>query len=1232
MQNTKKAISLVVVCALIISVFASTGIPVFALSGTAEYSPIESNLSAKYWVTATASSNPGDASLAIDGDNQTVWVADTTDTQRYIELDLGGAYDAVRKTEVVFAGNKAAYQYKIEGSKDKNGWYILADRTGNTRVAGGFTDVFSHEGTRYIRLTIMGGSPVGVREFNAINYLRDDMRNGSDMSEQGGNTNTYYYNAANNPPQTGYRGGKFTDAGSIEKGNNIFGLANDLGWDVVRLRVWNEPKNENNGNPNNNANNCSPANTLRVAKAVAGAGMDLAIDFHYADSWSDPQNQPKPYSWAALPFDELVKTTYDFTYNTLSDLVKQGTPPNIVAIGNEITNGMMWGKEYDDINGVDHHDYYNKGLYSNEYGGGILWKYWHQDQVTPEQYQQYLDSCQRLARLVDAGIRAVRKVAADNNINIETEVHSAFNVVEGQAKEPLPESEKLPKVLEFIKQLNGRLNAMGSSIDRLGVSYYQDWHGSWSVLQRNLVEIAKAVPGVKLNIAECSPSSSGTAKGDNNHPDGFAYTTQSQGDDTAELLKIINDVPDNRGQGVWPWAGTNVFFKGSGANGTANSSMKVWTDAYTTSVVESGVYATTNKGAAPVLPPTVKNLNVATGEITDVPVTWDTIDPASYTEAGTFTVKGTAASTGNMNKVTASVTVLGISADLVGLDKVTAGEELDVDLTLTNYGNVPESVNAADITVNYDANLFEFVKGDKGSDKIAVYEQSVEENGDLHIIAALTGNNVIAENDKLVKLKFKAKKVNSLTSGNIEVKNVKLGTVPSGSIIEAHGDILRVTVTEQEPNNGSNGNNSGSNNSSSNNSGGSSPAPVQSSVKIRTSPDESQVTYTVDIKPSIDQSTGLGSVKLVASIANELAAKAKEAKTAGKKAEVEIKIESTTNDKALSIEIPRDPFKRLAEESEAIMTITSGIGSFSFDSKAMKAINNVPDIGDISISIAKTEPFGLTPEVQTKVGDRPVYDLSVKAGNTEISTFNGGNVRISLPYSPKPGENENAIVVYYIENDGNIKTVRGRYDASSGSVMFTASNFSRYAIAYNEVGFKDVAADAWYSDAVGFIAAREITEGTGNGNYGPEAKLTRGQFITMLMKAYDISPDANPRNNFADGGNTYYSGYLSAAKRLGITAGTGGNKFGPELKITRQEMFTLLYNALKASGELPENYDDGQAISAFSDEHEVAEWAKEAMSLFTLTNIINGSGGKIFPSDITNRAEMAQVLYKLLSQ
>jgi hypothetical protein len=69
----------------------------------------------------------------------------------------------------------------------------------------------------------------------------------------------------------------------------------------------------------------------------------------------------------------------------------------------------------------------------------------------------------------------------------------------------------------------------------------------------------------------------------------------------------------------------------------------------------------------------------------------------------------------------------------------------------------------------------------------------------------------------------------------------------------------------------------------------------------------------------------------------------------------------------------------------------------------------------------------------------------------------------------------------------------------------------------------------------------------------------------MLMKAYGITADPNTSNNFSDAGNTYYTGYLAAAKRLGISAGVGDNLFAPSQELTRQEMFTLLYNTLQES-------------------------------------------------------------------
>ncbi|WP_172674234.1 S-layer homology domain-containing protein, partial [Syntrophomonas palmitatica] len=184
---------------------------------------------------------------------------------------------------------------------------------------------------------------------------------------------------------------------------------------------------------------------------------------------------------------------------------------------------------------------------------------------------------------------------------------------------------------------------------------------------------------------------------------------------------------------------------------------------------------------------------------------------------------------------------------------------------------------------------------------------------------------------------------------------------------------------------------------------------------------------------------------------------------------------------------------------------------------------------------------------------------------------------------------------------------------------------------FRQASFQDVAKDAWYAKAVSFTAARDITSGTGGSNFSPEAKLTRGQFVVMLMKAYSIAPDANSKDNFVDAGSTYYTGYLAAAKRVGISAGVGSNMFAPEKEITRQEMFTLLYNALKAIGKLPRG-NSGKQLSGFSDAKQVASWARDAVTLFVETGIIGGNGGKLLATNTTTRAEIAQLLYNLLAR
>jgi hypothetical protein len=273
----------------------------------------------------------------------------------------------------------------------------------------------------------------------------------------------------------------------------------------------------------------------------------------------------------------------------------------------------------------------------------------------------------------------------------------------------------------------------------------------------------------------------------------------------------------------------------------------------------------------------------------------------------------------------------------------------------------------------------------------------------------------------------------------------------------------------------------------------------------------------------------------------------------------------------------------------------------------------------------------LSDEARQAVGDHPVFDFGVTAGGRSVTQF-GGYVTVSVPYVPKNGEDVNSIIIYYINSDGKPEAVpNGHYDPATGTVTFTTTHFSRYAVGYNKVSFTDAAASAWYSKAVGFIAARDITTGTGNGNYSPGSKLTRSEFLVMIMRAYGIEPDASLKDNFADAGITYYTGYLAAAKRMGISGGVGNNMFAPGKEITRQEMFTLLYNALKVIGGLPEG-TAGKSLSSFSDAGQIASWAKDAMTLMTETGTVSGSNGKLSPTNTTTRAEMAQVLYNLLSK
>lgn len=587
-----------------------------AIYGEAVITPIESNIAIKFWVTASADSGSSSAAFARDDHLETAWVADNRAAGHWLMLDLGGEYDNLRKTEVVFFDRNAAYQYVIEASTDGRNWDLLVDRSKNTTVAEGFVDLFTRTGTRYLRLTITGatpGSSMGIKEWRVFNYLREDIVNGADMSYMDQYQNEKYY--LNPNPQ-------MVDMGP---GPNVLDVVKDRGMQLIRLRIWNEPRNESSGNPSATPYS-SPARSAVLATWIKDRGLQLGIDFHYADSWADPSKQPKPQAWAALPFDDLVGTMHDFTYNYIKLLVAQGTTPDVVAVGNEIINGFLWGSESAEMDVTDPpYVINNTALYWSQPGGGILWKYW--ESTDPAEKQKYEEAWDRFSTLVAAGIQAVREASPETAVEIHV----------------VADKGKLSKTMEFWKQLLARVNAKGVDADILAISYYPEWHGTFLDLEQTLYSMASTYPQYKIAIPETAyPASGGSIPLYNaDQP----CTVQGQANMIQRTIQAANDIINNKGSGVLVWEPVifqPMFRRVPGMSDyiEPNASIDVFKNSFAKNIIENNVYRSTFVKKAPVLPGTVQILTMSDGSIKSAPVAWEAINPSQYKRPGSFIITG----------------------------------------------------------------------------------------------------------------------------------------------------------------------------------------------------------------------------------------------------------------------------------------------------------------------------------------------------------------------------------------------------------------------------------------------------------------------------------------------------------------------------------------------------------------------------------------------------------------
>lgn len=230
-------------------------------------------------------------------------------------------------------------------------------------------------------------------------------------------------------------GGTFTGHGTA---GDALAILKDCGVNTVRLRLWNDPYSPE-GEPYG-AGSCDLDCVMALAGRARALGLDWLLDLHYSDFWADPGKQTVPKAWRGLDEAGLVRAVGDYTAQVLNTLGEAGIPPQMVSVGNELSEGLLWPM-------------------------GKTPRY---DAVT---------------RLVSAGVEAVRSF--DPSVPVMLHLDNGGNNA------------------LYREWFDSYFANGGADFACIGLSYYPFWHGTMADLGANLRDIG-ARYGKKLIVAETS--------------------------------------------------------------------------------------------------------------------------------------------------------------------------------------------------------------------------------------------------------------------------------------------------------------------------------------------------------------------------------------------------------------------------------------------------------------------------------------------------------------------------------------------------------------------------------------------------------------------------------------------------------------------------------------------------------------------------------------------------------
>ncbi|WP_082360750.1 choice-of-anchor I family protein [Bacillus sp. FJAT-28004] len=354
----------------------------------------------------------------------------------------------------------------------------------------------------------------------------------------------------------------------------------------------------------------------------------------------------------------------------------------------------------------------------------------------------------------------------------------------------------------------------------------------------------------------------------------------------------------------------------------------------------------------------------------------------------------------------------------------------------------------------------------------------------------------------------------------------------------------------------------------------------------------------------------------------------------GKPGAIEFKVAMNKDAESAVIKFEENVMAKLATKGLKSLDVNAGLGILSFDAKAIGTLASATANDELSITVNKADTSKLSSSIKETIGSHPVYEFDLLGGKTAITDLKGGTARVSIPYTLQENEDSQAVVIYYIANDGKLIIVPNSvYDKSSGQLQFTVSHFSTYGVGYNHVEFLDTAS-SFAKDSIVYLSSRNIIGGMGSQKFAPKANMTRADFTLILARIAGVQLDGYTSSSFKDvKSSDYFAGAVAWAAEKGIVGGVGEGSFNPKANISREQMVAMIARFVDVMNfDLPSQTN----ALAFEDASSIGAFAKEAAAAVQEAGIINGktyankTGSYFAPKDLATREEAAKMLAKLI--